>query len=319
MKLRVSIGTAGLLRLSHCRSSAPQTAGYIMVGERCTRNCSFCAQAKGCTTGDGSLLSRIIWPAFEEETVVQRIADARREGLLKRLCLQGVGGTGSFERIIRVLSNIKRLSDVPVSVSCRCAHLGQIGELLEHGANKACVALDAACKTVYEATKGKGWNRGLQLLSQSAARFPGRITTHLIIGMGETEEEAIRMIQTLDTLGVTVGLFAFTPVEGTAMEQVSPPSVGAYRRVQIARHLIANKRTTADRCTFRKGKLVGFGIGEEETADVLEGSDAFQTSGCPGCNRPFYTERPGGVLYNFPRPLQRDEFQLAIKESRYGS
>jgi biotin synthase len=103
------------------------------------------------------------------------------------------------------------------------------------------------------------------------------------------------------------------------MEQVSPPSVGAYRRVQIARHLIANKRTTADRCTFRKGKLVGFGIGEEETADVLEGSDAFQTSGCPGCNRPFYTERPGGVLYNFPRPLQRDEFQLAIKESRYGS
>ncbi|HDI74230.1 MAG TPA: hypothetical protein ENF57_04430 [Candidatus Korarchaeota archaeon] len=28
--------------------------------------------------------------------------------------------------------------------------------------------------------------------------------------------------------------------------------------------------------------------------------EAFLTSGCPSCNRPFYNERPRGPIYNFP-------------------
>ncbi|MHA1527027.1 MAG: hypothetical protein ACTSQD_08340 [Promethearchaeota archaeon] len=31
------------------------------------------------------------------------------------------------------------------------------------------------------------------------------------------------------------------------------------------------------------------------------------TSGCPGCNRPFYTSRPSGTIYNFPRALTENE------------
>ncbi|MCW3977503.1 MAG: radical SAM protein, partial [Candidatus Bathyarchaeota archaeon] len=37
------------------------------------------------------------------------------------------------------------------------------------------------------------------------------------------------------------------------------------------------------------------------------------TSGCPGCNRPYYNERPGGPLYNYPRQPLPDEIR-AIKE-----
>jgi biotin synthase len=52
---------------------------------------------------------------------------------------------------------------------------------------------------------------------------------------------------------------------------------------------------------------------------VLGGSlpatgEPFQTSGCPDCNRPYYNERPGGVMYNYPRPLVAAEALRAIEE-----
>jgi biotin synthase len=42
--------------------------------------------------------------------------------------------------------------------------------------------------------------------------------------------------------------------------------------------------------------------------------EAFRTSGCPDCNRPFYNEQPGGPLYNYPRPLAAGEALRAIQE-----
>ena len=37
--------------------------------------------------------------------------------------------------------------------------------------------------------------------------------------------------------------------------------------------------------------------------DIIEDTNAFLTSGCPGCNRPYYTSRPSGPIYNYPRKL----------------
>ena len=91
-----------------------------------------------------------------------------------------------------------------------------------------------------ERTKaGSGsWAGTLRLLEESSARFPGRISTHLIVGLGETEEELVSIMQYMKDLGITIGLFAFTPVKGTPMECVPQPQRDTYRRVQIARHLI---------------------------------------------------------------------------------
>ena len=42
--------------------------------------------------------------------------------------------------------------------------------------------------------------------------------------------------------------------------------------------------------------------------------EPFQTSGCPNCNRPFYNEQPGGILYNYPRPLTAEETAQAVQD-----
>jgi biotin synthase len=169
--------------------------------------------------------------------------------------------------------------------------------------------LDAACERVFRRTKGGNWGRSLALIQESARTFPGRVAVHLIAGLGETEREMVERMQWAHDLGVTVGLFAFTPVHGTHLADSPPPPLSSYRRMQAARWLIAQDLSRFERMAFDGGEqLVG-----------LDGSlpgtgQPFQTSGCPDCNRPYYNERPGGVMYNFPHPLAAGEAARAIQE-----
>jgi len=64
-----------------------------------------------------------------------------------------------------------------------------------------------------------------------------------------------------------------------------------------------------------EGRILGFGLEEHELSDALKDGQAFQTSGCPGCNRPYYNERPGGPLYNYPHPLTPAEIQQTMREA----
>jgi len=38
------------------------------------------------------------------------------------------------------------------------------------------------------------------------------------------------------------------------------------------------------------------------------------TSGCPNCNRPYYNEKPSGPIYNYPRPLKKEEIAKVMLE-----
>ena len=55
------------------------------------------------------------------------------------------------------------------------------------------------------------------------------------------------------------------------------------------------------------GQLLGFGVSKAELKNTINAGSLFLTSGCPGCNRPYYNEKPSGPLYNYPRPLTPNE------------
>jgi biotin synthase len=58
-------------------------------------------------------------------------------------------------------------------------------------------------------------------------------------------------------------------------------------------------------------RLIDFGVSEEQIRNVIRTGRPFVTSGCPGCNRPYYNERPGGPLYNYPRqPLPEEVVEI---------
>jgi biotin synthase len=132
----------------------------------------------------------------------------------------------------------------------------------------------------------------------------GRTTTHIIIGLGETDEQVVNLFQVLTDQGITIGLFPFTPISGTALSKQQRPPIRRYRRIQLAHYLIQNQLAHIDQMEFKTSQkqLAHIDLSSEKLNAVIERGTAFQTAGCPSCNRPFFTENPGGPLYNYPLP-----------------
>jgi biotin synthase len=194
----------------------------------------------------------------------------------------------------------------------------EVEAFLARGVDRVGLGLDAACERVFRATKGAHWASMLTLIEQASQRYPRRIAVHLVVGLGETEREVVERMLWVHGLGAGVSLFAFTPVRGTKLAKASPPALAAYRRLQAARWLIVAREAGLDCFKFdERGGLQAFDLpgGESGAMDfaLLDG-EAFCTSGCPGCNRPFYNERPGGPMYNYARPLQPAEVERACAE-----
>jgi biotin synthase len=308
---KLSAGTASVIGKKIIKSDAVPTTAYIMIGEKCRNNCLFCAQARESKAKD-SLLSRVTWPEYADHEVVDGIVAAYNSGKVKRTCLQVVNTDDSWNLTLHALDKLQEKQPMPVCVSSHITSLGQAKLLIATGAERICIALDAATPKVYKQVKYGSWDSKWQLLEECADNLPGRITTHLIVGLGETEAEMVETIVRCLAKDITVGLFAFTPLKGTDYAGRTPPDIGSYRRIQIALYLLKQGHSP-DVIRFRSGRIVGFDV--PNLRNILAEGRAFETTGCPDCNRPYYNERPGGVMYNYPRPLTSCEVAQALVES----
>jgi len=315
MTVRVSQGTASVAGLKEVKLAAAPTTASIMIGENCTQNCAFCAQSRSSQSKEG-FLSRVPWPEFPEGETIEALGKAYEEGKLKRVCLQVVAADQAVEQAKNFLRKMRDRCDIPLSISCKVTSLEAVEELITIGVERIGLALDAATCDTYREIKGGDLQARLEFLIQAAEKFPGHIATHLIAGLGETEEEIIKLIQLCYSKGVRVGLFAFTPIKGTRLSQKEPPALDSYRRIQAARFLIELDYKLADNFVFSQGRVVNFGLETTKLKEYLHTGKAFQTSGCPDCNRPFYNDRPGTVLYNYPVPLTKEEVEQAIADLR---
>jgi biotin synthase len=306
--INVSIGTAAVLGLADVPMVVAPTTAYLMLGGRCLMNCAFCAQARH-SQASALNLSRVTWPEFELRQLLQRLPDAVARGLIRRACLQVTVGAGAFEQTLEVVRSVNAVSALPFDVAILPRDAAQVKELLAAGVDHIGFGLDAASERVFRQVKGGSWARSLALIKETAREHPGRGAVHLIVGLGETEREMVERIQWAHDQGLVVGLFAFTPVRGTHLADRRPPLLSVYRRMQAARWLIVHNWARVEDMAFdTSGQLHQFGV------PMSIPGDAFRTSGCPDCNRPFYNEQPSGPMYNYPRPLTGEEAARAIWE-----
>lgn len=322
-KVRVSIGSAMAMGLLEGKLDEKPTTAYLMTYRRgkCTANCGFCPQARE-SKSRANMLSRVSWPAFPTERVLEAIVESTRKGVIRRVCVQALNYPWVFKHLQALVRAISRRAKAPVSVSCQPLSPENIRRLAEAGAERIGIPLDAATEEIFERVKGLKaggpyeMRRQLALLEEAVKVFGrGMVSTHLIVGLGETERDMAFIIQRCVDMGVLPALFAFTPVAGTAMENMEQPSIGQYRRVQLARHLIVHGMARFEDMDFDEaGRLKSFGVDEQTLERVIWSGKPFQTSGCPYCNRPYYNERPCGPIYNYPRPLRVEEIEEAVKE-----
>ena len=174
---------------------------------------------------------------------------------------------------------------------------------------------------MFRVIKGKGiggpysWEKHWKGLKNALKVFGlGGVSTHIIVGLGETDEELAEMFKRLIDLGILPGLFAFTPIQGTSLEGSIKPPISRYRRIQLLHYLITNRSIHYGNLKFdRRGGVIDFGLSRRELEKIIRSGLPFVTSGCPDCNRPFYNEKPGGPLYNYPRPLNREEIDQIVE------
>jgi biotin synthase-related radical SAM superfamily protein len=321
-QIRVSTGSAVVLGLLEGKLDAAPTTAYLMTYKdgKCTANCGFCPQARN-SRSKAELLSRVSWPAFATEGVLKKIGSAVEHGKIGRICIQALNYPEVFTHLAALVTAIKENANIPISVSCQPLNKENMQRLVKAGVDRIGIALDAATEKLFNQVKGakaKGpyrWNEQLRQLREAVSLFgKGNVSTHLIIGLGETEKEAVNLIQQCADMGVLPALFAFTPIRGTKMESKSQPALAAYRRIQLARYLIANGNATLTDMNFDvAGRISSFGIDKAKLTRIVETGKPFLTSGCSDCNRPFYNEKPSGPIYNYPRNLRREEI-MAIKQ-----
>ena len=309
---KLSAGTACVIGKKIIKADALPTTAYIMLGERCKNSCQFCAQSRE-SEAKTNLLSRVTWPAFPREEAADSIGDSYKVGTIKRACLQVVQSGNSWDNTVSALDVLHGSSAVPICVSSHLETVEQARELIARGAERVCIALDAVTPELYENVKGGQWAPKWSLLLECARVLPGLITTHLIVGLGESEEDMVNRMAICIEKGITIGLFAFTPVRGTSWATHQPPSIAHYRRIQIA-HCLLKSGYEQDVIGYQNGCISEFNVPEEELLALLIDGGAFQTSGCDDCNRPYYNERPGGLIYNYPRHLTSVEVSKAICE-----
>jgi biotin synthase len=109
--------------------------------------------------------------------------------------------------------------------------------------------------------------------------------------------------------GITVALFSFTPIKGTRLEALKPPTLLRYRRIQFLRYLLS-KRVNFEPEFDDVGALAAIASPKSNEAiggdfynsvlEALQNPTIFMTSGCPNCNRPYYNETPAGPIFNYP-------------------
>ncbi len=347
--IRTSLAAAMTLKLRRglfWRNARLYCINLLLVYDQpCAGNCAYCGlhrqrqepkhapySARSLKRPDKTFI-RVDWPIYPTELVVERTAELEEEQNLQRVCISMLTRREAVEDTIEVIRMYRQRTDIPISVlaSPMVTTKADLVRFREAGADKLGVAIDAATPELFEKHRGKPrgaphrWERYWEFFCEGIEVFgKGNVGTHFIVGLGETEKEMVAAIQRTRDLGGDTHLFSFYPEEGSDMEDVDPPPVDQYRRVQLARYIIDNGIASFDDMDFDEdGRIVHFGVSEAELDEIIDSGYPFMTSGCVGkdgktvaCNRPFGNSRPGPDLRNYPfRPNKED---IALIRSQLG-
>jgi biotin synthase-related radical SAM superfamily protein len=190
-----------------------------------------------------------------------------------------------------------------------------VRRLRDMGADIFTVAIDAATPALFDRTRGKGvqsphkWDKYWEILLAARDVFgPQKFGAHIIVGMGETEYEALELVQKLVDLGGHSHMFCFFPEQGSLMDHLPATPRDQWRRVQLARYLIDYAGVRIEQMSFDEhGRVAAYGLPAAELDAIVGDGVAFRTSGCPGkfredvsaCDRP-YGDSPPSNIASYP-------------------
>ncbi|MEO0095288.1 MAG: radical SAM protein [candidate division WOR-3 bacterium] len=281
----------------------------------CAGNCAYCglSMKRPGEYREKSFI-RVEWNNYPISEVIQRIKN--KNDYIRRICISMITNRRAVNDTKKIIQMLHNEVPYPISVLAAPTILSQEDflEMKKLGADRLGIAVDACTPRLFEQFRGKGvkgphkWETYWSALQQAVSAFGrGYVGVHLIVGLGETEKEMVETIQKAQDSGIETHLFSFFPESDSILAHQNPPSIGTYRRIQLARYLINKNVCTIKEFEFdEKGRITKFNIPEPELEKHINSGKPFMTSGCPGedgevaCNRPYSDSLPGDDIRNFP-------------------
>jgi biotin synthase len=285
------------------------TTLYLMqhLDGGCKANCAFCVQgASSKRQKKASYLVSNQMIRFPLNTICNFL---RRNDLpFKRICIQTVLNKDTFENLMVMVEAIKHATQLPVSADCIPLKREQIAMLHRAGLNRITINYELSTPKLFDQIRGKDrnspyrWDQTTDALDHALDIFgPNKVLSHLIVGIGETDREALSHLNALLEKHIVPSMLSFRPLEGTDLESMPRMSHARFHALQIALYLLKNKEIRLEDLIFDVvGNLRHPGIATERILDVIHEGKCFLTSGCPHCNRPNYTVDPGERHYTYP-------------------
>lgn len=293
----------------------------------CAANCSYCglARERPGLAEDNSFI-RVDWPLYETDLVVEKIAEKESRDTVGRVCIAQVQDHRATDDLIDMACRVHKASPmVPISALVTATLLSEddLFRIKDSGVDIIGVGLDAVTEDLFLRTRGrlaKGphrWDQHWEIVRAARRIYgPMKVNCHLIVGLGETDEEMFDMIYQLKEEQIAGYLFSFNPEPGTEMQDVPRAPLKRWRRIQFVKNLIEEydlKRNALEFST--EGELVRIDYPQDPARLALENGTAFMTNGCPdrqgvmACNRPYGSYRPGEDFRDYPFLPDRDELK----------
>ena len=208
------------------------TATFLLMGDTCTRRCSFCAVVGGA-------------PEPLDEYEPERVASAVRELGLRHVVVTSVtrddlpdGGAGHFARTIRRLHAIDPRPTVEVLVPDFQGDAGAVRAVVDTGPEVLNHNLETVPRLYPDVRPGADYGRSLDLVARAKQRNPDTLTkSGLMVGLGETREEMLEVMTDLRAVGcdlMTIGQYLQpSPAHHPVVRYVRPEEMTEYEGVGL--------------------------------------------------------------------------------------
>jgi lipoyl synthase len=317
--VRISMASAIALRMRSGRFSRDFDFGGINLllsyDEGCLSDCGYCglARTRPGAYEDKSFI-RVEWPLVRTSDLVDRMG--HHETALTRLCISMVTHGHAYADTCEIIRRITCRVQTPLSILVAPPTLNRerLQVFKDLGVDMVGIGLDAVTEELFRNIRtdvpagGLKWDKYWEVVSDAREIFgPWKVNVHTLVGLGETDEDLIRLFVALREKEIFSYLFCFNPEPGSRMAAQPKADLVRWRRVQLARHLVETQGYELNQFSFsRAGGLTRLRASRAAVEPVVSEGIAFMTNGCPGeggepgCTRPYGSYRPSEPFRDYP-------------------
>jgi len=176
--------------------------------EGCFARCAYCGLSyiRECESElhkDKSFI-RVEWPTHDLNTIIQKLNSKEKCSHVERVCISMLTNKRALQDTIIVAKRIKSETDLLISalITPTIVNKDWIVALKNAGVDKIGIAIDAATPELFNKFRGKDirgphrWETYWKIIQEGLQVFgSNNVGIHLIVGLGETEEEMAQIFQ----------------------------------------------------------------------------------------------------------------------------